>query len=348
MKIIKLLLVFVLVVHTATGQYPKGEIIVDRIFSPSLENQLGEEPTRRVTVYLPPGYKNTKARYPVIYYLHGFSDSDSLPVTRNRFDQLLDMAIGTGKIKPVIVVIPNHHTLYRGSFYTNSSLAGNWADFTALDLVDHIDKNYRTIAGRESRGVTGHSMGGHGAIKMGMLFPDVFASVYALSPALLGLSNEFGINSQAYRRVSNMRTREEVVTEFIPNVIVALGRAFSPNPDNPPFYADLPYSYKGDSLIIDYSVIELWNRNLPAEMVFEYVANLKRLKALKLDWGRNEEFIHIPLTSRIFSQRLENLGISHYAEEYLGTHSNKLWTDDGRVLNNMLPFFDFFLNFGDW
>ena len=332
-------------VHTVAGQYPKGEIIVDRIFSPALENNAGEDPTRRVTIYLPPGYKNTRERYPVIYYLHGFSDSDSLPVTRNQFDQLLDRAIGSGKIRPVIVVIPNHHTLYRGSFYTNSSMAGNWADFTALDLVEYIDNNYKTIACRESRGVTGHSMGGHGAIKMGMLFPDVFASVYALSPALLGLSNEFGINSQAYRRVSNITAREQVVTEFLPNVIVALGRAFSPNPDNPPFYADLPYTYKGDSLIIDYRVMDLWNRNLPAEMIFEHVDNLKLLKALKLDWGRNEEFLHIPLTSKIFSQRLENMGISHYAEEYIGTHSNKLWTDDGRVLNNMLPFFDFFLEF---
>ena len=74
-------------------------------------------------------------------------------------------------------------------------------------------------------------------------------------------------------------------------------------------------------------------------MADEYIESLKKLKALKLDWGRNEDFAHIPLTCQIFSQKLENLGISHYAEEYIGTHGNKLWTDDGRALNDMLPFF---------
>jgi enterochelin esterase-like enzyme len=95
----------------------------------------------------------------------------------------MDKAIAQGKIKPVIVVIPNHYTNYRGSWYTNSPLGGKWADFTAIDLVSHIDKNYRTIPDRNSRGITGHSMGGFGAIRLGMLFPDVFSAVYGLSPA---------------------------------------------------------------------------------------------------------------------------------------------------------------------
>ena len=38
-------------------------------------------------------------------------------------------------------------------------------------------------------------------------------------------------------------------------------------------------------------------------------------------------------------------GIDHYAEEYIGNHGNKLWTDDGRALNDMLPFFDSYLKF---
>ena len=47
----------------------------------------------------------------------------------------------------------------------------------------------------------------------------------------------------------------------------------------------------------------------------------------------------------MFSQKLENLGINHYAEEYIGTHGNKIFTDDGRVFNDMLPFFDTYLKF---
>ena len=50
----------------------------------------------------------------------------------------------------------------------------------------------------------------------------------------------------------------------------------------------------------------------------------------------------------MFSEKLENYGIRHYAEEYIGTHGDKLLTDDGRELNDVLPFFDKYLKFGDW
>lgn len=348
MKKIILLLIFIQIVYPVQAQYPSGKVIVDRLYSPALENNGGEDQTRRVTIYLPPGYDETSDKYPVIYYLHGFTWSDSLQIAHTHFDKLLDKAISKGIIKPVIVVMPDQHTLYRGSWYANSSLTGNWSDFTAKDLVTYVDQNYRSIPGRESRGIAGHSMGGQGAIRIGMLFPDVFASVYGLSPATLGIANEIGPKSVAYKRVTQLKTREELVTgysEFYPNALVAMGRAFSPNPNKPPFYADLPFIYRGDSMIIDYKVLDLWNKNLPIGMVDDYVDNLNKLKALKLDWGRNEGNRHIPITCRIFSEKLENLGINHYAEEYIGTHSNKLWTDDGRALNDMLPFFNTYLNF---
>ncbi|MEI7585079.1 hypothetical protein [Runella sp.] len=47
----------------------------------------------------------------------------------------------------------------------------------------------------------------------------------------------------------------------------------------------------------------------------------------------------------MLSQRLENLGINHYTEEYIGDHGNKIWTVDGRVLNDLLPFFNDYLKF---
>lgn len=330
------------------AQTARGTIVVDRLNAPSLQNTGGENPVRRVTVYLPPGYSESDARYPVIYYLHGFTWSDSLQIAVDHFDQLLDKAIAEGKIRPVIVVMPDHHTLFRGSMYTNSTLTGNWADFTAKDLVNHVDKKYRTIPHRESRGITGHSMGGYGAIKLGMLFPEVFSSVYALSPGPLSLAKEIGPTGNAYKRVPQIATREALIeawNEGLPNAVVAIGRAFSPNPAKPPFYADLPFTYHGDTLVVNDKVLEAWNRNLPLEMVDNHIDNLRKLKSLKLDWGRNEEYAFIPLTCMMFSQKLENLGINHYAEEYIGTHGNKLWTDDGRALNDMLPFFDTYLVF---
>jgi hypothetical protein len=71
----------------------------------------------------------------------------------------------------------------------------------------------------------------------------------------------------------------------------------------------------------------------------------RKLRALKFDWGRNDGMVFVRLGSQMFSKRLENIGINHYAEEYIGTHGNKIYSEDGRVLNNMLPFFNTYLKF---
>lgn len=348
MKAFICILISLFLLQLTSAQYPKGTLVVEQFYSQALENKGGENPTRRLTIYLPPGYENDQKRYPVLYYLHGFTWSDSMQIAGDKFDQILDRAIGTGKIKPVIVVMPNQHTLYRGSFYSNSTLTGNWADFTAIDLVKHIDDTYRTIPTKESRGIVGHSMGGSGAIKIGMMFPNVFSCVYGLSPAVLGFVKGWGPSYIGYKRAQEIQSREKLVSgyaEFDANAVVAIGRAFSPNPDLPPFYADLPYSFRNDSLIIHYQTIEKWKAHMPLEMADSYVDKLKQLRAMKLDWGRNEEFQYVVEGCRAFSEKLERLGIEHFAEEYLGKHSDKVWTEDGRALNDMLPFFDRYLRF---
>lgn len=348
MKKILFLFVFIQTVFLSQGQDSKGKIIVEKINSPALQNTGGEDPIRSVTVYLPPGYDQTISRYPVIYYLPGFSLSDSFEIAH--LNPLIDKAISTGKIRPVIVVVPNEHTLYRGSLYTNSSLTGNWADFTAKDLVKYIDQRYRTISNKDSRGITGYSMGGGGAIKLGMFFPDTFSVVYGISPGPLVLVGELGANFEGFRRIQQIKTREELINaksliDFLTNFLIAAGRTFSPNPSRPPFYCDLPFTYQADSLVTDYKVLELWNKNMPIEMVHVYIDNLKKLTALKFDWGRNDEMVFVRLGCEIFSRKLEAMGINHYAEEYIGTHGSKIYTDDGRVLNDMLPFFDTYLKF---
>jgi S-formylglutathione hydrolase FrmB len=348
MKKLLFSVLFIQIIFVVKGQIPQGRIIVDSINASSLYNIGGENPVRRITIYLPPNYDETTNRYPVIYYLHGFAWSDSLLIASDHLDQLFDKAIATGKIRPVIIVMPNEYTLYKGSFYTNSTLTGNWADFTAKDLVKYIDQHYRTIANKGSRGIAGHSMGGHGALKLAMLFPDVFSSVYALSPAVLALEKDMSQTSVAYKRAQQIKTKDELVkgwNEVQANLVVAIGRAYSPDINNPPFYTDLPFTYQGDSLIINTTVLDIWNKNSPYYMIDAYIDNIRKLKAIKLDWGRNDEFTHIPVTCKMFSQKLEKLGVNHYAEEYIGTHGSKICSDDGRLLNELLPFFNTYLSF---
>jgi S-formylglutathione hydrolase FrmB len=336
-----LLVVVSFVTGFIQGQEVTGNIVSRIINSTYLQNTGGENPNRKISVYLPPNYEQSAQRYPVIYYLHGFMGTDSI---YPNMKAILDMSISKGKIRPFLLVISDQYTLFEGSFYSNSSLTGNWSDFTAKELVDYMDKNFRTIANRESRGIGGHSMGGYGAIKIGMLYPDVFSCVYALSPGLLALVKEFGPNSNSYKEFGKIKTQDELKKTYYPKVLAAVARAWSPNPSNPPFYCDVPFTYSGDSLIVNNAILEKWNQNMPVYMVDKYADNLRKLKALKLDWGRNDAS-RFPIQCGMLSQKLENLGIHHFAEEYIGDHGNKIWTTDGRVLNDLLPFFNDYLKF---
>lgn len=321
---------------------PMGRVDRIEFTAKTLLNTGGENPTRHVSIYLPPQYdEHTSQRYPVIYYLHGFLNND---IIQPGMKSILDKGITSGKIKPFILVIPDQKTIFDGSFYSNSSLTGNWADFTGIELVQYIDTHYRSIPSRSSRGIAGHSMGGYGAIRMAMLFPDVFSSMYALSPGLLAMVKEFGPNSSSFRELQQIKTVEELQKTYYPRVLVAVARAWSPNPNKPPFYCDLPFTYENNTLVIDKKTLALWEKNMPVYSVGEYTSALRQLKAIKLDWGRNDA-PRFPLQIGQFSQRLENLGINHFAEEYIGDHGNKIWSEDGRVLNDLLPFFNDYLQF---
>ena len=328
---------------TLQGQAEKGTVLTDSIYSANLVNDFGENPTRAVSVYLPSGYDDSGIRYPVIYFLHGFMGDNKMLAP---MAEILDFAIATKRIRPFILVISDQKTSYDGSFYSNSGIFGNWETFTAEDLVNYMDNTYRTIASKESRGITGHSMGGYGALKLAMLHPDVFSSVYALSPGVLTIVREYGPNSNTYRELAEIHTQEELNRSYFSKVIIALAKSWSPNPDHPPFYCDIPFEYRDGKIIANQEVLELWYKNMPLHMIDDNLENLRKLKAIKLDWGRNsgDRFV---IQCMMFSQRLENVGIKHFAEEYIGTHVNNIYTENGRIPNQMLPFFDSYMDFGD-
>lgn len=336
-----ILIVLLLSFHYAEGQIPVGSVVLHTLQSTALKNEGQEKTSCRISIYLPPGYAQSTNRYPVIYYLHGFTGTDSI---YPGMKQILDVAIYERKIKPFILVIPDQNTQFQGSFYTNSSLNGKWEDFTAFDLIKFMDENFRTLATRESRGLAGHSMGGYGAFKIGMLHPDVFSSIYALSPGLLAFVKEFGPNSTSFKELQNITSKSELNKTYYPRVLIAVARAWSPNLSKPPFYCDLPFTYIGDSLVVHQDVLTKWEQQMPVYMVDKFASHLRQLKAIKLDWGRNDA-PRFPVQIGMLSQRLENLGIAHFAEEYIGDHGNKIWSKDGRVFTDLLPFFNDYLKF---
>lgn len=338
-------ILFLVVALTAfslcSQEIPLGTLVTDSLYSKNLENKFGENPKRSVSVYLPPGYASSEKRYPVIYFLHGFLSDDKM---LSPMKELLDYGIEAQKIKPFILVIPDQRTTYDGSFYSNTEVFGNWEDFTTYDLVTYMDTHYRTLAKKESRGITGHSMGGYGALKIAMKHPDIFGSVYAISPGALVIVREYGPNSDSYSQFSKSETLEELSKTYFGKVILAFARSWSPNPNKPPFYVDVPFSYENDQLITNQEVLKKWHANMPFYMIPDYIDNLKKLRAIKLDWGRNagERFT---IMCNMFSQGLENAGITHFSEEYIGTHTSNIYTKEGRLPQQVLPFFDFYLDF---
>ncbi len=317
-------------------------------------NKAGEDANRRLSIYLPPGYDQSNERYPVIYFLHGFAVNDEQMMQWIGFKALMDSAIKSGMMKPMILVLPNSDTKFRGYFYTNSSFTGNWTDFIGKDVVQYVDKNFRTKAHRDSRGLCGHSMGGNGALKVAMLYADVFSSVYAMSPGGMHFAAEFTPAHKAFRQLSEISSVEDVFkgfdspettddASFFRVVFASMARTFAPDESNKAFQGKIPVSYSGKTRKIDPVVLKKWESNFNINMIEDHLSALQSLKAIKIDWGRNEEFSHIPLTNMQFSKKLEAYGINHFAEEYIGDHVNMLDGFEGRIFTELLPFFERYL-----
>jgi S-formylglutathione hydrolase FrmB len=331
----------------AQSAVPAGRTVVTYLDSKLLaRNAGGENPRRRVSVYLPPGYDAApQRRYPVLYYLHGYAWSDSLVFNQDGLPALLDQAIAAGQIRPLIVVTPDEKTLFGGSMYTNSATNGPWADFTAQELVRFIDSQFRTLARPTSRGLAGHSMGGNGTLRLTMLYPGQWAAAYALSPAFVGPNPEFMANTAGLRAALRASSRPALVGNFQGSIVVALARAFSPELKTRPFSAALPSSLGPDSLARRDAVLPRWIAATPTYLLPAHAAGLRQLRALAFDWGGQDEFRHIPLTCRTFSTLLNTFGIRHSAQEYEGTHGSRIMGRDGRIYQHLLPFFNQHLDF---
>ena len=134
------------------------------------------------SIYLPRGGGEDR-RYPVVYVLHGTGDSERSYPKAGRVEATMDALIASGAIVPMIVVMPDA----RRSWYVNSAEVGGAGDYeTAIvrDLTRHIDGTYPVVAMRASRFITGHSMGGFGALRLAFKFPARFGAAAAMSAAL--------------------------------------------------------------------------------------------------------------------------------------------------------------------
>jgi S-formylglutathione hydrolase len=308
-----------------------GKVERIKVHGQGLEGNLaGDSPDRDVSIYLPPSYGIDKKRhYPVIYFLHGFTDSDDkwYGLTKHwiNLPAVVDKALADGKTKEFIIVTPNAYNRYFGSMYSNSVTIGNWEDYVAKELVDYIDKQYRTIPQAASRGLAGHSMGGYGTIRIGQKHPEIFSSLYLLSPCCMMPNVPSG---QMVTRMEAVKTQADLEkADFGTKAMFASAASWSPNPTKAPFFLDLP-AHEGQPQPM---VTAKWTANAPLATLDQNIGNIKQLHALAFDAGSKDATIAATTYS-----------IPHTYEEYDGDHINRIGE---RIEQKMLPFFTTNLSF---
>lgn len=305
-----------------------------KIHSQALEgNLIGDPAERDVTVYLPPSYtSNPDKRFPVLYMLHGFTDTDSQWFGwENHWINLQDVieeSLAAGLSKEMIVVMPNAYNTFKGSMYASSATIGDWETFVTQELVSYVDENYRTIPDKNSRGLAGHSMGGYGTLRLGMKNPDVYAAIYALSPCCM--DGGASTNPELMKKLESLGPDQLAETSFFEIAALATSAAFAPNPQNPPLYLDLP-AKDGEP---QQEVINKIIANRTLNFVDQYIMNLKKFKAIGMDAGLQDR--GISEATKKLHELLESFEVPHFYESYEGDHLNRIAE---RIKTKALPFF---------
>ncbi len=142
-----------------------------QVYSPSMKKNL------KAAITTPSSYQKGNQNYPVVYLLHGgsgaFSDwhqKVSEPGLVGKMAEAYDLIIVTPGVGPA-------------SYYYDSPLLDSvrYETYLIQELIPHIDKSYRTLAKKESRAITGLSMGGHGAITLSAKHPELFIAAGSMS-----------------------------------------------------------------------------------------------------------------------------------------------------------------------
>ena len=331
MKPFAILLVLLATVPVGEARgVPSPKVDVLTVHSPGLEgNAFGDSADQQVAVYLPPGYDKSSRRYPVIYLLHGIGDDYHAWTEFFDAPATLDRLIASADMPPVIAVMPNSSSRFLGTYYVNSPVNGRWEDYVANDVVALIDRKYRTLAKRESRALVGHSMGGFGAISVGMHRADVFSVIYAISPCCLEMVEDVGFaNDGAYREFLSFKSYEDADAalrqgHFYPVALLAIMSALAPNP-GAPLNIDAPVKPDRNQFVPAHPAYERFRDAFPVRTAPRYADNLRTLSLLQIEYGFDDQFAHIPVATEHFADVLSDSRVPHVIEAYDGEHRNQV------------------------
>ncbi|MCD4723679.1 MAG: T9SS type A sorting domain-containing protein [Bacteroidales bacterium] len=281
---------------------------------------LGEE--KMVDVYFPPGYdENTDLYYPVIYYLHGWTEN------QNDISDMLywtQTYINDSVIEPVIMVCAdNSPDPFDGSMYTNSILWGNYDDYMTIDLINWIDSSFRTMPSRNYRALLGGSMGGYGAFRYGALHKDKFRVLVEHASPFLNLTDSF----LSYARTKVIQENQPGPPFFYDYnnnghatmfMFLVCG-AFSPNYNTPQTYinpAILEYVIDDYGNYIDTILLKLKEQSISS-----IIHQLSPQDSVGILFGCGTADISAIEQHRALKDTLDMLGLPYEYYEHTGEHS---------------------------
>jgi S-formylglutathione hydrolase FrmB len=316
---------------------PRGRVVEIAIDSPALrDNLLGDPSVRTVAVYLPEGYDDSDADYPVVVDLAGFTGSGLRRLSWQSFGesvpQRIDRLVHDAKMGPVVAVFPDCFTTLGGNQYIDSPVTGRWEAFLLDDVLPRIEHDFRVRRGRRHRAVFGKSSGGYGALVHGMRHADHWHAVACHSgdmafewvylrdmPATLDVLARFG--GEPARFVAWLREAPKVRSaEMHALMILAMAASYDPAPEVP-LGVRLPVDVQ--TCEIDGTAWARWLAHDPVRMIEQQHCRqqLSRLGLLFLDCGRRDQY-YLHYGARAFVRRLGAFGIPHVYEEFDDDHSN--------------------------
>jgi S-formylglutathione hydrolase len=297
----------------------QGSLHDDIIFSQSLGLD------RSLGIYLPEGYDPaSEAGYPVVYFLHGALNGYPGYWTNFQMRTSLDNMIGSGQIEPLIMVTPDGLIgPYAGSYWTNSDLYGPFEDYVCRDVVAYMDSTYCTMPTRDFRCIQGLSMGGYGAMKIGLKHPETYRALASHSGP-----NELFVDLEHRRPLMLAEYPSGPPYDFDPGagtfslLLFTQSGAYSPDVEAPPWFVDLPLDEWGEIIP---SVMDRWRDNNPAHLAsqlppppWEPDSDLD----IFFDCGTLDQNQLYPGNCAL-AESLDALGIEHTFESFVGGHSDQ-------------------------
>ena len=314
----------------------KGTVQVREIPSAALEgNPLGDPAKRPTPIYLPPGYAPSGTdRYPVVYFLHGFSGSGpgwlNVSAFARTVPERLDALVEAGSVPAFIGVFVDGFTRLGGAQWENSESVGRYRDYLVRDVVGWVDRELRSVPKAAAGAVVGKSSGGYGALVMGRSHPDVFGHLGCHSgdayfeycylpdfPKAAGVLARAGGVEAWYREFVRRTTETKPASEDHPTLnLIAMAAAYSPRKGEPMGF-DLPFD-----LATGRVRPEVWSRWLvhdPVRFVSKHIDAFKKLKSVFLDCGTRDEF-NLRWGARMVAQELKAAGLEVVHEEFEDGH----------------------------